>query len=200
MAYLIGLTGGIGCGKSTIASFFKEFGAHIIDADEISHAITAPSGIAIDAIAQAFGTEFIDDLGALNRVKMRELIFSDPHAKHKLENILHPLIYQKILSEIHQLQHTPYILLVIPLLIESPKYLALVQRIAVVDCDESQQVSRTAARSHLAEDAIKKIMDCQISRTQRLQHADDVISNQNELTLTKAQVAALHAQYLKMRN
>ncbi|BBP02036.1 dephospho-CoA kinase [Sulfuriferula nivalis] len=200
MTYLVGLTGGIGCGKSTIANFFKELGAHIIDADEISHALTAPSGIAIEAIKQAFGNEFIDDLGAMHRAKMRELIFSDPDTKRQLENILHPLIYQQVLAKINQLQHTPYILLVIPLLIESPKYLALVQRIAVVDCDEPQQISRTMARSHLTEDTIHKIMACQISRTQRLQHADDVISNQNELVLTKAQVTALHAQYLKMRN
>ncbi|MFA5171503.1 MAG: dephospho-CoA kinase [Sulfuriferula sp.] len=200
MTYLVGLTGGIGCGKTTISRLFAELGACVIDTDDISHAITAPKGIANETIKQAFGAEFIDSNGAMHRAKMRELVFSDPDAKRKLESILHPLIYQQVIDKISQLSHAPYILLVVPLLIESPRYLALVQRVVVVDCDEAQQVSRTMARSHLSADAIEKIMASQISRTERLQHADDVISNQNELIMTKAQVSNLHARYLGMRN
>lgn len=200
MTYLVGLTGGIGCGKSTITQLFAELGASIIDTDDISHAITGSQGNANDAIKQVFGADFIDSNGAMHRAKMRELVFSDPDAKRKLQNILHPLIYQQVIDKIGQLGHAPYILLVVPLLIESPRYLTLVQRVAVVDCDESQQVSRTMARSQLSADTIEKIMANQISRIQRLQHADDVISNQNELILTKAQVTNLHARYLGMRN
>jgi dephospho-CoA kinase len=200
MTYLVGLTGGIGCGKSTIADYFAELGAHIIDTDQISHNITAPMGIAIEPIRMAFGSELIDTSGALQRTKMRELIFSDIKAKNRLENILHPLIYQQVINEINQLSHAPYVLLVVPLLIETKRYLNLVQRVAVVDCDESQQISRTMSRSQLTEDIITRIMHTQVSRKERLQHADDVINNQNSLQDAKSQVIDLHAQYLNMTN
>lgn len=200
MTYLVGLTGGIGCGKSTIARFFAELGVHIIDTDQISHNITSPMGIAIEPIRIAFGSELIDSNGALQRTKMRELIFSDIKAKNCLENILHPLIYQQVINEINQLSHASYALLVVPLLIESKRYLNLVQRITVVDCDEPQQISRAMSRSQLTEDIITKIMHTQVSRMERLQHADDVINNQNSLLEAKSQVIGLHTQYLNMTN
>ena len=198
MSTVIGLTGGIGCGKSTIANFFAELGVSIIDADEISRSITATQGIAISAIEQEFGADYINHDGSMHRTRMRELIFSDPAAKRQLENILHPLIYQQILNEINQHSCAPYTLLVVPLLIENPQYLALVQRVIVVDCDEGQQISRTMARSQLTTAVVEKIMAHQMTRTERLQHADDVISNQNELALTKSQVLSLHQQYLQL--
>lgn len=198
MSNVIGLTGGIGCGKSTIANFFAELGISIIDADEISHAITAAHGIAISAIAQTFGADYINHDGAMNRARMRELIFSDPTAKRQLESILHPLIYQQVLAEINQHSYAPYMLLVVPLLIENPQYLDLVQRVIVVDCEQGQQISRTMARSQLTAAAVENIMAHQMTRTERLQHADDVICNQNELALTQSQVFSLHQQYLQL--
>ncbi|MEQ1666929.1 MAG: dephospho-CoA kinase [Sulfuriferula sp.] len=198
MNKIIGLTGGIGCGKSTVASLFAELGVSIIDADEISRAITATQGIAMRAIAQTFGADYISHDGAMNRERMRELIFSNPAAKRQLESILHPLIYQQVLAKINQHSHAPYLLLVVPLLIESPQYLALVQRVIVVDCDEGQQISRTMARSQLNAAEVGNIMAHQMTRSERLQHADDIISNQNELALTRQQVFNLHQQYLQL--
>jgi len=196
MTFIVGLTGGIGCGKTTISQIFAELGVSVIDTDEIAHALTQADGLAMPEIAKTFGTIYVDQHGALDRQRMRELIFNDADAKTKLEAILHPLIYQAVTAEIASWQGAAYILLIVPLLIETRRYLDIVQRILVIDCDEQQQISRTTARSGLNASAVQRIMKNQVSRQQRLQYADDVILNQNSVELAQQQVAELHQRYL----
>ena len=195
MSLIIGLTGGIGCGKSSVTKVFAELGTTIIDTDAIAHNLTQADGLAMSAIASNFGTGFLTPDGALDRAQMRELIFSDAVAKSRLEAILHPLILQIVVTEIARHHNATYILLVIPLLLETQSYLPLIQRILVVDCDEQQQISRTMARSQLSEATILRIMASQTSRQQRLQHADDIILNQNQPAFTAQQIIKLHQRY-----
>ena len=201
MIYRVGLTGGIGSGKSTVASLFKECGVLVIDSDVISHQITQSSGIAIAAIRTTFGDDYIDTSGALNRVLMRQLIFSDHAAKLKLEAILHPLIRAQILAQvddanIHSTLASPYLLLVIPLLFEMLNYHELVQRTLVVDCAETTQVARTMQRSGLDEQTVRTIMASQITRAERLRLADETIQNDGNLDTLRQQIAKLHQHYL----
>ena len=196
MTFIIGLTGGIGCGKSTVSQLFAELGACIIDTDTIAHALTQANGPGLPDIAHVFGDDYIDQHGALDRKRMRDLIFTDPDAKTRLEAILHPLIYQAVIADIASHPNATYILLIVPLLIESQRYVNLVQRVLVVDCDEQQQISRTMMRSGLSEHAVQCIMQNQISRQHRLQHADDIIMNNHSLASTRQQIAELHQRYL----
>lgn len=196
MSFIVGLTGGIGCGKTTVSRIFAELGAVIIDTDEIAHSLTQPGGLAIPEISRTFGENYIDQNGAMDRARMRELVFNDIDAKNRLEAILHPLIYQTALAAVASHPDAAYILLVVPLLIETRRYLNMVQRILVVDCDEQQQISRIIARNGLSEDTVQRIMQNQTTRQQRLQFADDVILNQNSLEFTRQQVTELHRLYL----
>lgn len=196
MTYIVGLTGGIGCGKTTVSKLFAELGALVIDTDAISYALTQSQGLAIPEIAHVFGKIYIDEHGALQRALMRELVFNDTEAKIKLEGILHPLIYQAVTDAIALNQNASYIILVVPLLIETQRYLNMVQRTAVVDCNEAQQISRTLARDALNENMVQNIMKSQINRQQRLQYADDVIHNQDSLQHTQLQIIQLHQFYL----
>jgi dephospho-CoA kinase len=196
----IGLTGGIGSGKSTVARLFEERGAGIIDTDVIAHDLTHANGKAIAAIRTAFGGGFITEDGALHRAKMRELIFSDAAAKQRLELILHPLIREQAKSQLQQLQAAPYIILVVPLLAESPAFQQLVRRILVVDCDETTQVARVVVRSQLTEPEVRAIIARQTPRAERLRLADDVIRNDAGLDELAAQVAVLHERYSNMQN
>ena len=196
MTYIVGLTGGIGCGKTTVSRIFAELGASIIDTDVISYALTQSQGLAIPEITHVFGNVYIDEHGALQRALMRELVFNNAEAKTKLEAILHPLIYKAVADEIVINHDASYIILVVPLLIETQRYLNMVQRIAVVDCDEQQQISRAMARSDLNQSMVQNIMKNQISRQQRLQYADDVILNQNSMQYTQLQITQLHQFYL----
>lgn len=173
--FSVGLTGGIGSGKSTVASLFAEHGVPIIDTDVIAHRLTAPGGLAIAAIRAQFGPQFIDSSGALNRALMRERVFTDPHAKNHLEAILHPMIRNECEREAAQAQG-PYLMFVVPLLIESPGWRQRVSRILVVDTSESEQIIRVMTRSGLSEDKVRAIMAAQATREQRLAAADDVIS------------------------
>ncbi|CAH1904543.1 dephospho-CoA kinase [Candidatus Nitrotoga sp. HW29] len=201
MIYRVGLTGGIGSGKSTVASLFKECGVLVIDSDVISHQITQSGGVAIAAIRTAFGDGYIDASGALNRVLMRQLIFSDHTAKLKLEAILHPLIRAQILAQIdnphiNSTPASPYLLLVIPLLFETLNYRELVQRTLVVDCAETTQITRTMQRSNLDEQTVRAIMASQVTRTERLRLADDIIQNDDNLDILRRQITKLHQHYL----
>jgi dephospho-CoA kinase len=191
----VGLTGGIGCGKSKAADIFAELGAEVVDTDAIAHELTRPGGEAMAAIKQAFGPEYVREDGALSRERMRALVFSDPGAKSKLEAILHPLIRAESRRRIED-SSAPYVVLVVPLLLETGGYKDVVDRILVVDCDESRQVARTMARSRLSEDEVRRIMSNQVSRAERLQHADDVISNDADMNTLRSQVEALHRRYL----
>lgn len=201
MIYRVGLTGGIGSGKSTVASLFKECGVLVIDSDVISHQMTQSGGIAIAAIRTTFGDDYIDASGALDRVLMRQLIFSDHAAKLKLEAILHPLIRTQILTQvddanINSTLASPYLLLVIPLLFETLNYRELVQRTLVVDCAETTQVTRTIQRSGLDEKTVRTIMASQITRAERLRLADEIIQNEGNLDALRQQVGQLHQHYL----
>jgi len=196
-SYRVGLTGGIGSGKSTAAALFAECGAMIIDSDTISHRLTQPGGDAIEAIRAKFGDNYIDASGALDRARMRRLVFANIDAKRRLEVILHPLIRMQMLALAEAAADTsPYLLLVIPLLFETENYLRLVQRALVVDCAEATQVARSMQRSGLNEQEVRAIMAQQISRAERLQHADDIIQNDGGLDTLRLQVAHLHQRYI----
>ena len=194
---VIGLTGGIGSGKSSAAKFFSELGANVIDTDEIAHQLTRPEGIAMAAIQREFGEDFITPDGSLDREKMRSLVFSDITSRQKLEAILHPLIHTEAARRA-ALTSVSYVVMVVPLLLEanSHRYREMVQRVLVVDCDEQNQVDRAMARSGLSRQEVEAIMCAQISRQQRLRQADDVIVNDSDMAHLQQQVEALHQQYL----
>lgn len=192
---IIGLTGGIGCGKSTVAHLFAEHGADIIDTDAISHQLTQTGGAAIPSIRAAFGSHYIGDDGALDRAKMRALVFSDADARQRLERLLHPLILEQTKVQLLQMRASPYVVVVVPLLLQSAGYRQLVQRVLVVDCDEHTQIERVMQRSRMTEAEVRAIIASQMPRAERLRLADDVIRNDGGLATLAAQVAALHRQY-----
>jgi dephospho-CoA kinase len=194
---VIGLTGGIGSGKTTAADIFSTLGAGVIDTDEIAHELTQPGGESISAIQQVFGEKYITAEGALNRKEMRNLAFNDMNARLKLEAILHPLIRSEVSRQI-AFSQAPYLIVVVPLLLETGHYQGIVERILVVDCSEREQISRAAARSGVDEQTIRAIMAAQVSRDERLRQADDVIVNDADLPSLEQQVRALHKKYLTL--
>lgn len=194
--FVVGLTGGIGSGKSTVASLFAKLGAGIIDTDEIAHRLTQIEGSAIPAIRPAFGNDYINGEGALDREKMRRLIFSDAAAKQRLEAILHPLILEQARAQLQQLHDRPYVIVVVPLLPESPAFRQLVQRVLVVDCTEDTQIARVTTRSRMTETEVRNVIAQQTSRAKRLSLADDVIHNDAGMDNLSAQVASLHQRYM----
>ena len=193
--YCVGLTGGIGCGKSSAAKIFEALGTVVVDTDEISRELTGPGGVAVPEIAREFGAEYVTPEGALDRAKMRERVFRDPAAKAALEGILHPLI-RKAARERIAAARAPYVILVVPLLLETGAYRDIVRRVLVVDCDEAQQIARTARRSGLAPAEVQAIMAAQLSRAARLAAADDVLRNDADLDTLRRDVEALHQKYL----
>jgi dephospho-CoA kinase len=180
MAWRIGLTGGIGSGKSTVLDMLRARGAAAIDADAISRAVTAPGGAAIPAIAQHFGPEFVDAAGALDRARMRELAYAQPASRKHLEDIIHPLVgAESARQEAAALAAgSPCIVHDIPLLVESGRWRARLHRVLVVDCEPETQVARVVARSALAPDAVRAIIAAQAPRALRLAAADLVICNE----------------------
>ena len=196
-AYRIGLTGGIGSGKSTVADLFAALGVDVIDADGIAHTLTGPGGAAIEPIRAALGDDCIDSHGALDRPRMRERIFSDPAAKATLEAILHPMIRAETEARVARAT-SPYVILMIPLLVETGAPHARCDRVLVVDCPEPVQIERVMARSALTREAVAAIMAAQASREERLRHADDVVDNGGPPENLKPQVAKLHARYVAL--
>jgi dephospho-CoA kinase len=194
-AFSVGLTGGIGCGKSTVADMFAAHGAAVIDTDQLAHALTAPHGAAMPALLAEFGAGFATPDGALDRDKMRSLVFSDPGARARLEAILHPKI-RDATAAAAALATGPYLIFVVPLLIESGAWRDRLDRVLAIDCPEALQVERVMARSGLAETQVRAIMAAQASREQRLAAADDVVLNDDGLDLLAPQVERLHAFYL----
>lgn len=199
-ALVLGLTGGIGSGKSAAAAIFEELGAAVVDVDAIAHELTAPAGVAIDAIRAAFGDSLIAPDGSLDRAAMRRLVFADASAKSHLEAILHPLIgaESRRRCESALAAGAPYVVLVVPLLVESGTYRNRVARVAVVDCAEETQVARVMARSGLSQAEAAGIMAAQASRGERLAVADDIIDNDGGFTGLRAQVEVLHRKYLAL--
>jgi dephospho-CoA kinase len=198
MSFVVGLTGGIGCGKSTVAELFAGHGAGIIDTDVIAHHLTQNGGAAIARIRAAFGKDYITNDGTLDRAKMRKLIFSNAAAKQGLERILHPLIFEQAKVQLEQLKTKAYVIIVVPLLPESPEFQKLAQRVLVVDCDENTQVARVIDRNRMSEAEVRVIIAQQSSQAERLRLADDVILNDGNLTNLAKQVTILHERYSKM--
>jgi dephospho-CoA kinase len=195
MAFTVGLTGGIGSGKSTVAGLFASLGAGLVDTDEISRSLTAPAQPAVAEIARRFGPQFVAADGSLDRPRMRSLVFADASARNDLEAILHPMIQQESKRQIH-LSAAPYVLIVVPLLLETGAYQGILSRILVVDCQSETQVRRVMKRSGLSRDEVLSVIASQVSRQERLQTADDVINNDNGLESLPPQVKPLHLQYL----
>ena len=195
--YIVGLTGGIGSGKSAAADRFGALGAAVVDTDLIAHGLTAPGGAAIEAIRAAFGDALIGADGALDRAAMRARVFGAPAERRRLEGILHPMIRDQSARQCSAAD-APYVVLVVPLLVESGNYRARCARILVVDCPEDIQVARVQARSGLGKVQVEAIMAAQIPRADRLAAADDVIDNSADLPHLYAQVDALHARYLAL--
>jgi dephospho-CoA kinase len=196
MSFVVGLTGGIGSGKSAAAAEFERLGATVVDTDAIAHELTAAGGAAIAEVVRLFGDELIGEGGAMDRRKMRERAFADPAARTKLEGLLHPLIREESSRRIARAQG-PYVIHVVPLLVESPDYRSRVDRVLVVDAPEEIQVERVRSRSGLSEAEVRAIVAAQATRAQRLAAADDVIQNRGTIDALREQVAALHRQYLQ---
>lgn len=197
MTFVVGLTGGIGCGKSSASQFFSDLGIDVIDTDIIARQLTQPNGSAISLIQNTFGSSVITADGALDRNKMRDLVFANSELRHKLEQILHPLILKEVIRRIKQCQ-APYVIVVIPLLFETNDYNHLIRHILVIDCDEQQQLLRTMERSNLSEQKVRSIMATQVTRETRIQKADDVILNNQDIEYLKAQILLLHHKYLAL--
>jgi len=191
--FKLGLTGGIGSGKTKVANLLAGWGASVIDTDLIAHSLTAPGGQAIDPIRQIFGAEAIEPSGALNRARMRDLVFADPDQRVKLEAILHPLIAQTVRQEA-ELSQGLYIVFVVPLLVESGRWRQQIDRLCVVDCDQATQIERVQSRNGIALATVQKILAAQATREQRLAVADDVIDNSKAVSLDalEKQVLVLH--------
>ena len=195
--FVVGLTGGIGSGKSTVADLFVAQGAALVDTDVIAHQLTAAGGLAMPQIVAAFGPALANEQGALDRSAMRRKVFADPSARGRLETILHPLIRQ--ISDQHCAEATaPYVILAVPLLVESGSYRERCDRILVVDCPETVQISRVMARNGLSENEVSAILKAQASREQRLAIANEVIDNGAGLTNLYPRVAELHLKYLAL--
>jgi len=198
MSYVVGLTGGIGSGKSAVANLFSANGVAVIDTDAIAHALTAPGGAAMAAVGAEFGASVVGADGALDRAAMRAMVFADPEARRRLEAILHPMIRRETERQLKaQAAGSAYAILVVPLLIESGDYRKRVDRIAVVDCAEAQQIARVMSRNGLARDQIEAILAAQASRAERLAAADDVVDNDGDPAALPPQIERLHRQYLE---
>lgn len=195
--FTVGLTGGIGSGKTTVADMLAARGAAVVDTDLIAHQLTAPGGAAIPAIHAQFGEAFLTPEGAMDRAKMRAYVFSEPGAKARLEGILHPLIRIETEHAAAEAQGA-YLVFVVPLLVESGSWRERVTRVLVVDCAESTQVRRVISRSGLPEPQVRAIMAAQATREQRLAAADDVIDNDGDAPALVPQVDRLHALYASL--
>jgi len=198
MTWIVGLTGGIGSGKTQASNAFASLGVPVIDTDVISHALTAPGGLAIADIREAFGEELIDPTGAMDREKMRELVFADAAAREKLEAIIHPWIERVTMMSLDQYANAPYVVLVVPLLAESPFWASKCDRILVIDCDVKTQVERVMKRSDLTEEQAMAIINTQVLRDDRKAIANEVIVNESTVDHLTEQVRRLHDYYLVM--
>lgn len=197
MPFCVGLTGGIGSGKSTAAEMFRELGAAVVDTDELSRELTTAGGGAMPEIRKQFGPEYVATDGSLDRDRMRRLVFGNAAEKEKLEAILHPLIRAASRERVAAASAS-YVILVVPLLFETGACLDLAKRVLVVDCSEERQIERATRRSRIAADEVRAIMASQLARAARRARADDVIDNDGGMEALRRQVGALHARYLTL--
>lgn len=195
--WILGLTGGIGSGKSAVAQYFVEQGVHLVDADHAARWVVEPGRPALAKIAEHFGSEVLQADGQLDRAALRARVFTDADERRWLEALLHPLIGQEIMQYLARAE-SPYAILVSPLLIESGQY-RLTQRVLVVDAPEQLQVQRTMQRDHTSAEQVQAILKAQASREERLRHADDVLVNDRDLPWLQAEVERLHHFYLTLR-
>lgn len=192
----VGLTGGIGCGKTTVSQLFANHGIPTIDADLIAHQVVAVGQPALQRIADTFGKLSLNHDGSLNRVYIRELVFTQPEQKQKLEAIIHPLVFETIKTQVSKL-NTAYCLISIPLLFET-QTASEVDRVLVIDCPVETQVSRIMARDGLTKERILSIIATQVSHEFRVQHANDIILNDQDAPALAQQVEKLHNFYLSL--
>lgn len=197
---VVGLTGGIGSGKSAAAERFAALGAAVVDTDAIAHELTGPAGAALAELRAAFGDGILAADGRLDRAAMRALVFADPSARHRLEAILHPLIRAEAerRTAAALAAGAPYVVLVVPLLVESGDYRQRVGRVVVVECDEETRIDRVVSRSGLEPAEVRRIMAAQASPEARRRAADDLIDNGGDLDRLRRQVDELHRRYLSL--
>lgn len=195
--FSIGLTGGIGSGKSTVADMFAAHGAAVIDTDLIAHQLTVAGGRAIEAIKLVFGADFISASGAMDRAKMREAVFANPAEKKRLEHILHPLIRTETEHAAAQAEGA-YLLFVVPLLVESGLWKQRVSRVLLIDCSEETQIRRVMQRNKLTEPQVRAIIAAQAPREARLAAADDIIINDSDTAALAPQIQRLHDLYVSL--
>ena len=194
--YVVGLTGGIGSGKSAAAQIFRTCGVEVIDADSLAREVVEPGQPALSDIAAYFGSELLTAEGHLDRAALRKIVFSNPEQKSWLENLLHPLI-AKLLQRRLNATKSPYAILESPLLLETEQY-KLVDRVIVIDVNEEIQIARSVRRDGSDEAVIRSIIASQIDRSKRIQHADDLVSNEEGLEQLREKIEALHSKYLGM--
>lgn len=192
----VGLTGGMGSGKTTVSALFRDLGVTVIDADDISRKLTTLGGAALPSILEAFGPSFFHSDGTLNRAALQQRVFADPEERRKLEQILHPMIYAE-LEECASRATSPYVVLCVPLLLETARR-GWVDRVLVIDVPDAVQKERIRRRDGTDSELIEKILASQISREARLEQADDVIANENGRDALARQVAQTHQRYLEL--
>ena len=194
--YIIGLTGGIGSGKSEATKVFANLGVPVVDVDIISHELTAIGQATLNEIALTLGKAILNDDGSLNRAALRQKIFSDSEARKKLEDILHPAIYNKAIEKLKENTSAPYQILAIPLLFESDRYLKIINRSLVIDSLPEMQIERASKRDGLFTPEIQKIIDVQIPRRERNSRADDIILNDGTIADLIEKVRQVHEKYM----
>lgn len=195
--WILGLTGGIGSGKSAVAQHFVDLGVHLVDADHVARWVVEPGKPALGKIVEHFGRDMLQADGQLDRAALRSKIFTDAEERRWLEALLHPLIGEEIIQYLARAQ-SPYAILVSPLLVESGQH-KLTHRVLVVDAPEQLQIQRTMARDHSSDEQVHAILKAQASREQRLSHANDILLNDRDLPWLQTEVERLHAFYLTLR-
>ncbi|WP_370263293.1 dephospho-CoA kinase [Limnobacter sp.] len=194
---VVGLTGGIGSGKTAVSNRLAALGATVIDTDQIAHALTTPGGAAMDDICRAFGPEAVNADGSMNRALIRALVFNEPAQRSRLENILHPKIRNEVQRQFNA--GAPlYFVLVVPLLVEKSGWLDLLDAVLVVDCDPQLQIQRVMTRNGWPASQVQAVMDAQASRSDRLLHATDVLQNNGTLEELNAKIDFLHEKFIKI--
>jgi len=196
--FIIGMTGGIGSGKSEALKIFKSLSIRVIDLDNISKEITETSHQAIQEIKLVFGDTIFDKDNQLDRKKLKEIIFSDKNKKINLEKILHPKIYEEVKKRLNALSHESYVVIDIPLLFETNQYTSLISRSLVIDCKENDQIERVKKRDGIDISVIQSIIDQQINRSSRIEKADDVVINDGSIEKLEESIKSLHKKYLNL--
>ena len=194
--FIVGMTGGIGCGKSEATRIFAELGVPIVDVDMISHQLTTTGQPILEEITKLFGNEVLNSDGSLNRGALRKKIFANDDARKKLEAILHPAIYEQAIEALKKNASAPYQILAIPLLFESDRYLNIINRSLVIDSNVEMQIDRASKRDGLSRDAIQKIIDVQMPREKRNARADEVILNDGSIAELEEKIRQLHEKYI----